>query len=167
MNNIDPHKLESNFESFRSYIKYKLFLLWQLPLAFIAGLKIEALSPKTCVVSVPFRWLTQNPFKSTYFAAQAMAAELSTGLIAFSGLRSASKPISMLVVKQEAEFVKKANQRVYFEFENAADMLKTMDQCITDGEGHVFEAKSVGRYKDGTEVSIFTVTWSFKVKNKS
>jgi hypothetical protein len=33
-----------------------------------------------CVATVKHRWINQNPFNSMYFAVQAMAAELSTGL---------------------------------------------------------------------------------------
>ena len=55
-------------------------MLWaKLPLAAFAGLRLRKLDDTGAQVSLPAGWKTQNPFRSTYFAAQAMAAEMSTG----------------------------------------------------------------------------------------
>ena len=55
-------------------------MLWaKLPLAAFAGLRVRKLDDSGAQVSLPAGWKTQNPFRSTYFAAQAMAAEMSTG----------------------------------------------------------------------------------------
>src|SRR5437773_1785553 len=64
-----------------SYATSRAFLWWKLPLAAIAGLRVRRLDAGACEVTVPFKWLTQNPFKSLYFAAHAMAAEMSTGAL--------------------------------------------------------------------------------------
>ena len=54
--------------------------MWKtLPLAAFAGLRVVRLDEAACAVRLPGGWRTQNPFRSTYFAAQAMAAEMSTG----------------------------------------------------------------------------------------
>src|SRR6187200_806720 len=62
--------------------KYKLFLLQKVPLGLIAGMKLKYLDMHRCEATVPYRWITTNPFKSAYFAALAMAAELSNGSLA-------------------------------------------------------------------------------------
>ena len=55
-------------------------MLWaKLPLAAFAGLRVQRLDENGAEVTLPAGWKTQNPFRSTYFAAQAMAAEMSTG----------------------------------------------------------------------------------------
>ena len=54
-------------------LKFRLFLLMKLPAAFIAGVKVREMDEQRAVVSVPFKWLTQNPFRSTYFASLSMA----------------------------------------------------------------------------------------------
>ena len=58
---------------------FRLNLLGKLPLAACAGLRIERLDGQTCTVGMPGGWRTRNPFGSTYFAAQTMAAEMATG----------------------------------------------------------------------------------------
>ena len=63
-------------------LKYRLFLLRHLPAAYFSGLRIEKMDEQHCVVSVPYKWFTRNPFRSTYFACLSMAAEMSTGVLA-------------------------------------------------------------------------------------
>ena len=54
--------------------------MWKtLPLAAFAGLRVIRLDGAACSVRLPGGWRTQNPFRSTYFGAQAMAAEMSAG----------------------------------------------------------------------------------------
>ena len=47
------------------------YMLAKLPLALMAGLRVRELDRDRCVVTVPYGWRTTNPFRSTYFAAQA------------------------------------------------------------------------------------------------
>lgn len=61
--------------------KLRLWMMAKLPLAWLAGLRMEELTADRCRISVPYRWLSQNPFRSTYFAALSMAAEMSTGAL--------------------------------------------------------------------------------------
>ncbi|MFN3640594.1 MAG: DUF4442 domain-containing protein, partial [Flavobacterium sp.] len=64
-----------------STTKLHAFLFIKLPSAFWCGVRVKRISEKECVVTVKHRWFNQNPFKSMYFAVQAMAAELSTGAL--------------------------------------------------------------------------------------
>ena len=51
------------------------FRLWTwraLPLAAFAGVRLTRLDGDVAVVRLPGGWRSQNPFRSTYFAAQAM-----------------------------------------------------------------------------------------------
>ena len=79
--------------------KFRLFLFSKLPAAFFSGVRVREIDENKCVVSVPFKWLTQNPFRSTYFASLSMAAEMSTGALALAQIYKRSPPVSMLVVK--------------------------------------------------------------------
>jgi len=63
-------------------------MLRKLPMGFIAGLKMEALDPSKSTVSVRFKWVNQNPFRSLYFAVLSMAAELSTDSGICTGIRA-------------------------------------------------------------------------------
>ena len=142
----------------------RAFMFAKLPLAWFAGLRVEQLDDTRCEVSVPRGWRTQNPFRSTYFAALTMAAELSTGAPAMIAVQAADVPISMLVTDLRGSFGKKATGRVLFRFEDVQTMNSVVQQAVEIGEGVAVEAETVGRMADGTEVARFTFTWSFKRK---
>lgn len=143
----------------------RLFMLKSLPLAFIAGLRVNELDFRRCVVSVPYGWRTQNPFRSTYFAAQSMAAEMSTGALAMLAVRLAPVPVSMLIVGLEATFGKKATRRAYFTCEGGEELFAAVRRTLDTGEATSAKVETVGRMNDGTEVSRFSFTWSFKKKS--
>ena len=71
------------------------FFILKLPMAFLARLRVRELSVDKCLVSVPYNYWNKNPFKSMYFAVQAMAAELSTGALVM--LHLGNHNISILV----------------------------------------------------------------------
>jgi len=143
---------------------FRLFLLQKLPLACIAGLRVEKLTTEHCSISIPYRWLTQNPFRSIYFAAQAMAAEMSTGILSMMAIQGCDPPLSMLVTNIEAVFLKKANARVYFTCADWVLISEAVEQAIKTNEGVTVRAKSTGILADGTPVAEFYITWSFKPK---
>jgi len=139
-------------------------MLAKLPSAFICGVRVRQFEETKAVVSVPYKWLSQNPFKSIYFACQAMAAEMSTGLLAMGHTYQLEKSVSMLVTGIDAVFIKKASERIYFTCADGLAIHQTIQQAITTGEGQIFAATSIGATKAGEEVSRFTIEWSFKVK---
>ncbi|MBL0234774.1 MAG: DUF4442 domain-containing protein [Chitinophagaceae bacterium] len=145
-------------------LKFRLFLFFRLPAAFFAGVRMREMDEAHCVVSVPYKWLSQNPFRSTYFACLAMAAEMSTGALAMAHLYHSDPPVSMLVVKLESEYFKKAVGRTYFHCEDGDTFKNTIEQCIRTGEAGKVEAHSVGKDKDGEIIARFTITWSFKAR---
>lgn len=157
-------------EKFRKKISnpflFRLFLLQKLPLAFIAGVKVRRADKVVCTVSVPYKWLSQNPFRSIYFAALAMAAEMSTGILSMMAIQGASPALSMLVSNVEASFVKKADKRVYFTCTDGAKIFEAVQKAIQTGEGVTVKARSEGTMSDGTVVAEFFITWSFKTKSK-
>lgn len=141
---------------------FRLFLIRKMPIAWIAGLRLRRLDRDSCTASMPYRWLSQNPFRSIYFATQAMAAELSTGALAILAVTGARPSVSMLITGLEAEYSKKADRTVYFHCDDGARLLETVDRAMAGGEGESVTVETVGRYADGTEVSRFRFTWSFK-----
>jgi hypothetical protein len=142
--------------------KFRMFLLLKLPSAFFAGVRIRDIDEKHCVVSVPYKWFSQNPFKSTYFACLSMAAEMSTGALAMAHLYKRNPAVSMLVVKVESEYFKKATGRTTFICEDGEIMLNTIEASTATGEGRIVRAKSIGKNADGETVAEFHITWSFK-----
>lgn len=157
-------------EAFRKKISrrsvFRLFLFRKLPLAWLAGLKLRALDGNTCTVSVPYRWLTQNPFRSIYFAAMSMAAEMSTGLLSMMAIQGNDPPLSMLVTGLEAEFIKKADTTIYFTCSDGEAIWQSVERAVKTGEGVTVRTKSEGKNSEGIVVAIFYISWSFKVRTK-
>ncbi len=97
-----------SFRSFQSIasskVRFGFFMLIKLPSAFFSGVRVCSITEQEAVVSVPYKWFSQNPFRSTYFACQAMAAEISTGLRALWHIYKRNPVVSMLVTGLQATF---------------------------------------------------------------
>jgi hypothetical protein len=143
------------------------FMLAKLPLALVAGLRVRELDGDRCVVTVPYGWRTTNPFRSTYFAALSMAAEMSTGAPAMMAVQLASSPVALLIVNLEATFGKKATGLTAFTCEDGARAFAAVADTLRTGEPATARLETVGRSKDGTEVARFVFTWSFKKRSKA
>ena len=144
----------------------RLFMLGKLPLGLFAGLRVDTLDAERCQTSLPFGWRTTNPFRSMYFAAQAMAAELSTGVLATLAVESAPASVAMLITGLESEFGKKATSRVTFTCEAGPAIFAAVEEAAKSDEPVVVKAETVGRMADGAEVSRFVFTWSFKKRSR-
>lgn len=141
---------------------FSFYLFGNLPMGWIAGLRIREINQERCITSVPFKWLNKNPFKSTYFAVQSMAAELSTATACLLAVQGQKPSIAFIIVDLKANFTKKATGRTYFTCEDTPKAFEAVENCIKTGEAKVATFKTVGRMKDGTVVSEFEFTWSFK-----
>lgn len=151
-------------QTVRNKFKFKLFMLKELPSAFFSGITVTEITEEKAVVRIPFKFLTKNPFKSMYFASQAMAAELSTGILALSQISGRNPKVSMLVFDMNAHFSKKARTTVEFICKNGKDIKNAVEETMKTGEGVTVKAKSVGIDKYGDVVSEFTFVWTFKSK---
>ena len=145
-----------------SPFKFWLYLWRRLPLAAFAGLSLDRLDETRCEASLPGGWRTQNPFESMYFAAQSMAAEMSTGAPALTLATGSEASISTLVLGLRAEFVKKAVGRCAFTFDDVPAMAQAIEKAAAGSAPVTFVARSTGRMKDGTVVAVFDITWTFK-----
>jgi hypothetical protein len=160
----DAARAESFRAQMRSGAKTRAYFLAKLPLAWFAGLRVKRLDAQRCEVMVPRGWRTQNPFRSTYFAAQAMAAELATGALCMAAVQGAGVPVSMLVTEMRSTFGKKAVSDAVFTCADGDAVAAAVAETLRTGEGTTVEATAVGRMADGTEVATFVFTWSFKRK---
>ena len=97
-----------------------------------------------------------------YFAAQSMAAEMSTGAPAMMLAEGASASVSMLVREVRGVFTRRIQGEAEFTFEDLAGMREAVDRAVATGESESFVARSVGRNRDGGAASEFEITWSFK-----
>jgi hypothetical protein len=113
-------------------------------------------------VALPGGWRTQNPFRSMYFAAQSMAAEMSTGAPAMILTLGAPQSIALILVEIRAVFSKRIVGPALFTFSELAAMKEAIERAGAQDEPVTFTAKSMARAEDGVIASAFEVTWSFK-----
>lgn len=145
-------------------VKFRMFLFSKLPSAFFSGVRVNLLNETTAIVSVPYKWFSTNPFRSTYFACLAMAAEMSTGLLSMMNTYQSDPPISMLVTGLQAHYFKKATGVTTFTCTEGAAIHDIIQAAILTGEGKIIQLRSVGKNDAGELIAEFLITWSFKVK---
>jgi hypothetical protein len=160
--------MNPNFKQFsalmRNPISFRFFLFQKLPAAFFSGLRMVHFDTTTCTVKIKYSWFSQNPFKSIYFAVEAMAAELCSGMLAFGQVYKRNPKISMLVVKMEVNFVKKATGTILFTCEDGLAIQAAINESIETGEGKTIVSMSKGKNSANETVAEFLITWSFKAK---
>ena len=143
-------------------LPFALWLWRSLPLAAFAGLRVVRLDEAACAVRLPGGWRTRNPFRSTYFAAQAMAAEMSTGVPAAALIADAPASVAMLVVGLRADYGRRIIGESVFTFEDVAGMRAAVERAAATDEPQLFAARPVARDAAGETCAEFEVTWSFK-----
>jgi len=148
----------------RNGFKFRSLMFFQIPLIWFSGIKVHEFDRNSCSVKLPFNRRTQNPFRSVYFAAQCMAAELSTGLILMAETIETGKKCSMLVTDMKATFIKKADADIYFKCTPNDIITTAIKTSIEKNEPVKFTLKSEGKMKDGTVVANFEFEWSLKFK---
>ncbi|WP_133271694.1 PaaI family thioesterase [Hymenobacter radiodurans] len=144
-------------------LKLRLFMLRSLPMAYLAGLRVRDVTPEQATVTVPYKYLTKNPFRSIYFACLSMAAEMASGVLALMHISSGS-PVSMLVTGLEAEFTKKAVGLIRFTSTDGGQIGKAIAESRITGEGRTVVCTSIGTDEAGDVVAVFRIRWSFRAK---
>ena len=155
--------VQKRLRDFNTSWKMRLFFLKQLPSCWFWGIRVDRCDTDSCVVSIPYRWTTQNPFRSTYFAALSGAAELSTGTLALLALTGKGR-VSMLITGFEATFIKKADTRTTFTCNAGAEINAAVDRAIATGTGQEVTVLTPGHNTHGDVVCKMHLTWSFKKK---
>jgi len=145
--------------------KINAFMLFKLPLGYLSGMRVKELDNQKCVVTIKHRWMNQNPFNSMFWAAQGMAAEMSTGVLVMQAIENSKKKVSMLVTHQDGNFFKKATGKIVFTCNNGNEIKDAIEKSAETKEGHVVNLVAEGVNSDGVVVSNFTFQWSLKVKS--
>ena len=91
-----------------------------------------------------------------------MAAEMSTGVLCMANIYKRNPPVSMLVVKTEASFYKKATGKILFTCTDGAAIAALVEDAIATGEGKTIACRSAGKNLAGEIVAEIVCTWSFK-----
>lgn len=152
------------FDLVRNPIKFRFFLLSKLPSAYFSGVRVRYVDVEKCVVTVPYKWFSTNPFRSTYFACLGMAAEMSTGVLAMAHTYRQVPAVSMLVLKVEGNFMKKAAGLTTFTCDDGQLVTQLVREALSSGKPTTAVMRSTGKNKDGETVAEFAITWTFKTK---
>lgn len=144
--------------------RVNFFLFFKLPSAWWCGVRLSELNAKFAKSTVTHKWLNQNPFKSMYFAVQAMAAELTTGALVMHEIQKSKRNISMLVLENQSFFHKKAKGKITFECLQGDEVSNAIQKCISTKEGVTLNLKSSGYNEKKELVSHFQFVWTIKLK---
>lgn len=144
------------------WLPFHGFLWLKLPLAGFAGLRVRALDATTCEVTVPAGWRTRNPFGSVYFAAHAMAAEMSTGALVLLHVADQGEGrVSTLITGLKADYKKAAKATVTYRCTAGESVADAVRRALATGEPTTVEVVTLGFV--GTELTAeFRFTWSMK-----
>lgn len=158
----------ADVQSFIKLIRHpllsRLYLLRHLPSAYFSGVRIKDASMEKSVITVPYTWFSRNPFRSTYFACLAMAAEMSTGILSMMHVYKRNPAVSMLVVEMKGEFYKKAKGLTTFVCKDGIAIRDAIETAVATGEANHITIGSIGTNAEGEVVAEFIFTWSFKPK---
>lgn len=145
--------------------QFRRILLFKIPIAWIAGLRLKSFSNQKCEISVKLSRFSQNPFRSMFWAVQGMAAELTTGFMCMKQVQDSGHKISMLVLEQNGKFTKKAVGKITFVCDEGNEIQQVIQRAIESREGQTLKLYSKGFDESGDQVSEFWFLWTFKVKS--
>lgn len=160
-------KLLKTTKMLRNPVTFRAFTLGLMPLGFLAGLHVKKLDEDECEVGIPGGWRTQNPFRSMYWAAQGMAAEMAAGLHAALYSKSCDVPVSMILGECKGQFKRQCVGKAHFVCKDGAKVRKTVAETAVSGERLPCEVTVQGMDTKGEIVSEWTFVWSFKGRPKS
>lgn len=164
---VDEKKLQKQFDSCMKRIPMRAMFMMKMPMAAVAGLRIDHVSSEQTIVTVPGGWRTQNPFGTMYWAVQGMAAELATGIVPNCLARSMPMKLRMFVVGTEATFGRKAYGRCTFTCTDTHKVMDAIQQSLDTGESVNCDLTAVGTDGEGETISDWVFRWNFLATQES
>lgn len=120
--NIDLGKLEF-------YVKSTSF--FRVPLLFFCSPKILILD-EISKVQIPLNWVTKNHYRTMYFGALCMGAELCVALPLLEQMFLQKRKVNFIFKDFKADFLKRADTDVVFEFTDVKGLLNLVDTCESE-----------------------------------
>ena len=148
------------------FLKYNIFLLTKLPAAYFCGARLKSINSNECSVKITHNWFNQNPYKSMFWAAQGMAAELTTALMLTDKINKSGYSISMLLISSKSNYYKKATGTIVFNCSEGNNMDEMMNKLISSNTPQTITLSSKGINQNNVTVSKFIFEWSLKIREK-
>jgi acyl-coenzyme A thioesterase PaaI-like protein len=139
-------------------------LLMKVPLLTFTGVSVQELSLERAEVSLPFGWLTKNPFGSMYFGAIMMASEAASGATMLLHTEDYPKKVSPIVARIEGEFLRAAYSRMTFTCEDGDAIGQLIEKSDETGERQEETVVIEGHTEQGELTSRVELDWSVRVK---
>lgn len=163
---FDEARIKYIEDNFSNPFKFRLMLMKILPMGYLTGMRIKTLTRERCEVTVKYKWLNKNPYRSTFWAVLGMAAEMSSGALLTMYTHRQKPSIATLVVHQEGRFLKKAVGKITFICESGLEIKKAIQETAETGEPVTVVCPMSGYDEAGDVVAEFAFTWSFKARTK-
>jgi len=148
------------------FLRYNLFLLKKLPSAYFCGARIKSIDSNQCEIKIALNWFNKNPYKSMFWAAQGMAAELTTALMITDKIKKSGYDVSMLLISNNANYYKKATGLIVFNCNEGAEIDEMMNKLISTNTPQTITLSSTGINQNNVTVSKFVFEWSLKIREK-
>ena len=148
------------------FLKYNLFLLKKLPSAYFCGARIKFIDSNQCEIKIALNWFNKNPYKSMFWAAQGMAAELTTALMITDKIKKSGYDVSMLLISNNANYYKKATGLIVFNCNEGDEIDEMMNKLISTNTPQTITLSSIGINQNNVTVSKFVFEWSLKIREK-
>jgi hypothetical protein len=164
LNSVSPKAALKMQERMLHPILFFIYMLFRMPLGAFAGLRCQHIDELVCEVSLASGWRTWNPFRSTYWAAQGMAAELATAVGPVSYARSLDVSMQTLVKSCSGQFHRQAKSRLHFRCEDLGILKEGIEKAVQTNEAVAVTSNVTGRDIHGEVVSTWQFEWHFKVR---
>ncbi|MDA8715399.1 DUF4442 domain-containing protein [Flavobacteriales bacterium] len=161
---FDQNSIDFVRRNLTNKLKFRLLLKAILPMGYRSKMYISEMNEEMCAVKVPFNKRNSNPFKSTFWAVQGMAAEMSSGALLILYTQKQPESIAMLVMDMHANFVKKAADVSTFVCKDGLKIRAAIKETIETGAPVLIDCKMIGENEKGEVVSNFSFTWSVKCR---
>jgi acyl-coenzyme A thioesterase PaaI-like protein len=137
----------------------------RIPLLLFVGPRVLELDDEGAAVGVPLGWRTKNHVGSMYVGTMAAAADLASGMNAFSLIRSRFHRVVPVFKFAHMEFLKRADGYTVFRTRDGRKIADAMEETVRTGERVTLPVEVVATVPDryGDEpVARFTMGLSIK-----
>ena len=144
------------------YLRY--FGLRKIPLLFYVRPSVISCTDEQVVIRIPLCRRTQNHQGSMYFAALAIGADCSVGLLAVELINKQQENISFIFKDFNAEFFRRANGDVYFSCIQGREIHELVQQAAAGRERVEMPLNAIATVPDESDepVARFRLTLSLR-----
>ena len=121
-------------QKFKANLFVNLLGFIKIPMMFFCRPKIIEISDDKVVIKIALKRRTKNHVKSMYFGALAVGADLAGGFLALEHIRKCKKKIVPIFKDFHADFLKRAEDDVYFCCDEGEKIKSLVNEVINSGK---------------------------------